>query len=103
LISSGSGTHIFSENSFTTIESPIPIVVFLLRLSDTLYPFFFSTLGLAGLGGLLAEGLLVAHILTLLVSLEAPGLAAPLLAGGLPHDLVPDLVHPPNFTSKLAC
>lgn len=38
-ITSGRGTHIFSENSFTVIVSHKVIVSFFLRLSDTLYVF----------------------------------------------------------------
>gem|GEM_PF-5282137 len=36
-MTSGRGTHIFSENSLTVIESPIIIVSFFFKLSETLY------------------------------------------------------------------
>ena len=38
-MTSGSGTPIFSENSFTVIESLIVMTVFFFKLSETLYAF----------------------------------------------------------------
>ena len=46
---SGSGTHIFSENSFTVMLSLMMISCFFTRLPET--PASFTTFGVAGVAG----------------------------------------------------
>lgn len=119
-ITSGSGTHIFSENSFTTIVSPIVIVHFFFKESETLYTFSFFTI--SGLGALFPQRTVRHRVIFLLSGLHpgplhhcglhlhhilAPGLGLNVVDlrgdGALPFENVGDALPTLVDVSKLAC